>query len=117
MRTTQDMRRYSKSYNSPENKRKRSERGRVAVVARWEKYHASLGDMPIRCDDSKDVCRITVDNFLTRKTTILFFTEGSRLGRYKIDVDGEFWKECGWTEATVRMRKSLARIRRLYVGQ
>jgi len=39
----------------------------------------------------------------------MLFHPGSRRGRFEIDVDGIFWKECGFSEAMVKIRKSCKR--------
>lgn len=105
------MRKYGKQYNSAENKKKRSEAARKAVMVRWNAYHAALSEKPIRTDPPKEFVRITVENLTTSKTEILLFRPGDRKGRFEIDVNGDFWKECGWTEALIRVRKSCKRMR------
>ena len=102
------MRCYSK-YNSAEEKRKRSEKASRAAAARWDAYHASIpqpnyGELPADC------FRITVENLIIGKTEVLSFHPADKSGRYHIDVNGQYWKTCGWTDATVRIRKSCKRM-------
>lgn len=93
-----------------ERKRKLSDRGRRGAEARWAAYHAAIpqpnyGELP------DDMFEITVKNLMTEKTDVLLFhPDRSRSGRYHIDVNGQYWKTCGWTDATVRIRKSCKRM-------
>lgn len=91
-----------------EIKQKLSERGRRAAEARWAQYHASIPapnyhELPDPCFE------IIVRSHISGRTEHLVFHPGSRAGRYRVDVNGIFWRECGWTEATVKIRKALKR--------
>lgn len=102
-------------YRSDAEKKKRSEKASRAAHARWDAYHASIhapdyGDLPDDC------FRVTVDNLISGKSHVLLFHPGSRRGRYRIDVDGSPWAECGWSEAMTRIRKS-CKLMPLYICQ
>lgn len=86
-----------------------SRRGRYGAQVRWDNYHANLPPKIYPPDLPNDCIKITVDNLVTGKTHVMLFHPGSRAGRFKIDVDGIFWKECGWSDAIVRIRKSCKR--------
>lgn len=91
-----------------ERKQKLSDYGRRGAEARWQQYHE---DNPriYPPELPEDCFRITVDNLISGKSHVMLFHPGSRRGRFKIDVDGIFWKECGWSEPMVRIRKSCKR--------
>lgn len=92
-----------------EIKQKLSDRGRRAAEARWSQYHAGI--VPLNYHElPNDCCRITVENLISGKTDVLVFHPGSRRGRFRIDVNGQFWRECGWSDALVRIRKSCKRM-------
>jgi hypothetical protein len=98
-----------RKYRSEEEKRKRSEKASRAACARWDAYHASIprpdyGELPVDC------FRITVENLIIGKTDVLVFHPAGKSGRYRVDVNGQYWKTCGWTDATVRIRKSCKRM-------
>jgi hypothetical protein len=99
---------YSKRYNSPEARRKRSERASRAVTARWERYHAEIGQ---QSPDSltEDLFELTFKNLLTGKTEVLLFRPGDRKNNYRIDVNGKYWRTCGFADATKRIGKSCYR--------
>lgn len=92
-----------------QRRQKLSEYGRKGAEARWAQYHASI-PAPNYHELPENCFRITVENLISGKTNVLLFHPGSRAGRYRVDVNGEFWRECGWTEATVKIRKSLKRM-------
>jgi hypothetical protein len=50
-----------------------------------------------------------VTNHVSGKVTTMVFHPGSRRGRCRIDINGEPWQECGWSESTVKIRKSCKR--------
>ena len=92
-----------------EHKAKLSERGRRGAEARWTAYHASIprpnyGELPDPCFE------IIVINHVSKKTEHLVFHPGKKLGSYRIDVNGKFWKSAGWTDSLVRVRKSCRRM-------
>lgn len=88
---------------------KASEYGRKGAEARWAKYHAEIEPPTYPPELPEDCLRITVDNLVSGKTHIMLFRPGSRRGRFKIDVDSVFWRECGFSEAMERIRKSCKR--------
>lgn len=92
-----------------QRREKNSRRGRLGAQIRWDNYHANLPPREYPPDLPEDCFRITVDNLISGETHIMLFHPGSRRGRYKIDVDGIFWRECGWSDAMVRIRKSCKR--------
>lgn len=92
-----------------EYKERLSQRGREGARVRWERYHASLPPRVYPPDLPADCFRITVENLVSGKTHVLVFHPGSRRGRFKVDVDGVFWRECGWSEALAGVRKSCKR--------
>lgn len=96
-------------YRSEKEKHKRSDKASRAATARWEAYHASIPGPNYAPALPDDCFRITVDNLVSGKTHTMMFHPGSRRGRYQVDVDGVFWKECGWSDAMVRIRKSCKR--------
>lgn len=99
-----------RNYRSEQAKKSRSEKARRAAQARWDAYHDTLDALPVYSNLPDDCFKITVENLISGKTDVLLFHPGDRAGRYKIDVNGRFWKTCGWTEATVRIRKSCKRM-------
>jgi hypothetical protein len=88
---------------------KNSERGRRGAEIRWQNYHANMPTPNYPPELPEDCFRITVDNLISGKTHVMLFHPGSRIGRFRIDVDGKFWTECGFTEAMVKIRKSCKR--------
>lgn len=105
------MRRYGKKWNSPENKKKRSEAGRKGALARWGRYHAALADEPVRADPPADLYRLTFEDLVTGQCEVLLFhPTGKR--QFRIDVNGRYWRTCGWTGAVDRFRKSCVSINR-----
>jgi len=99
-----------RKYRSEQEKQKRSEKASRAAQARWDTYHAALSDVSYPPDLPENCFRITVENLITGKTEVLLFHPGDKSGRYRIDVNGEYWRTCGWTDATVRIRKSCKRM-------
>lgn len=93
-------------HNRATFKEKMSRRGQNGARIRWENYHASLPPCIYPPELPADCIRITVDNLVSGKTHVMLFHPGSRRGRYKIDVDGKFWRECGFSDAMARIRKS-----------
>lgn len=101
---------YYKPYNSPEQRKKRSDRASKAATERWRRYHESLKDEPVRGDLPEDLYRLTFENLITGKTEVLVFHPGSRKNNYRIDVNGKEWKVCGFNGALDRIGKSCYRI-------
>lgn len=97
-----------------EYQEKLSRRGRLGAEARWQKYHDAIGPRAYPPDLPVDCFRITIDNLVTGQSHVLLFHPGSRRGRYKIDADGKHWRECGWSDALARIRKS-CKLMPLYV--
>lgn len=88
-----------------ELKQKRSEYGRKGAEARWSKYRETCPQPNYH--EIPDPCfEITFTNHASGKITTMVFHPGSRRGRYRIDIDGTPWQECGWSEATAAIRKS-----------
>lgn len=99
--------------NRTEYKEKLSRRGRRGAEVRWQLYHESLPARQYPPELPEDCFRITVDNLITGATHVLLFHPGSRRGRYRVDVDGKPWRECGFSDALARLRKS-CRLQPLY---
>jgi hypothetical protein len=102
---------YSRWY-SAENKRKRSEKASRNAQKRWDDYHASLADEPVQKDLPADMYRLTFENLMTGKTEIITFHPGPRINNYRIDVNGQPWKICGFVDALRRIEKSCYKVRR-----
>lgn len=96
-------------YRSQTEKRKRSEKASRAAHARWQQHHANNPAPVYPPELPEDCIRITVDNLISGKSHVMLFHPGSRRGRYRIDVDGQFWQECGFSEAMAKIRKSCKR--------
>lgn len=96
-------------HNRLEFKERASRRGSNGARIRWNNYHADLPPKTCPPDLPNDCIRITVDNLITGKTHVMLFHPGSRVGRFKIDVDDKFWMETGWSDALARIRKSCKR--------
>lgn len=92
-----------------EYKEKLSRRGRRGAEVRWQNYRENLPPRQYPPDLPADCFRLTFENLITGKTEVMLFHPGSRRGRFKIDVNGQFWKECGWSDAMARIRKSCKR--------
>lgn len=88
---------------------KMSRRGKRGAEIKWQNYHANLPAPNYPPELPEDCFRITVDNLISGKSHVMLFHPGSRRGRYRIDVDGVFWTECGWSEAMAKIRKSCKR--------
>lgn len=98
------LRRYGKNWNSPGNRRKRSEAARRAVNVRWEREHAQRESEPEVPDD---LFRVTVENLVTGKTTEVMFHPGTRRNNLRIVVDGKPWGTCGMVAASKLIIHSL----------
>jgi len=92
-----------------EHSERASQRGRYGAQVRWDNYHANLSPREYPPELPEDCIRITVDNLISGKTHVMLFHPGSRRGRFRIDVDGESWRECGWSDAMTKIRKSCKR--------
>lgn len=92
--------------NRQQYKVKLSERGRRGAETRWQNYHANTPAPTYPPELPADCFRITVDNLITGRSHVMLFHPGSRRGRYKVDVDGVLWAECGWSAALAKIRKS-----------
>ena len=99
-------------WNSAEQKRKRSERASRAAVARWEQYHAQFANDPIPSDPPADMFRITFENLMTGRVEVLLFHPGPRRNNYRIDVNGNHWRTCGFVDALRRIEKSCYKMSR-----
>lgn len=91
-----------------EHRQKLSDYGRRGAESRWNQYHKDNPRVypPVL---PNDCFKITVDNLISGKTHVMLFHPGSRRGRFKIDVDGIFWMETGFSDALARIRKSCKR--------
>lgn len=98
--------------NRSEYNRKISERASRAAIIRWDRYHESLADQPIPPDPPADMYRLTFENLMTGKSEILLFHPGPRLNNYRIDVNGQPWRICGFVDALRRIEKSCYKMRR-----
>lgn len=99
--------------NRTEYQRKLSEKGRRAAFARWDAYHAALmATEPVRKAPPADMFRLTFENLMSGKTEVLIFHPGPRLNNYRIDVNGQPWRVCGFVDALRRIEKSCAKMRR-----
>ena len=78
--------------NRTEYKEKLSHRGQNGARIRWDRYHENLPPQTYPLELPNDCVRITVDNLITGKSHVMLFHPGSRRGRFKIDVDGQFWR-------------------------
>lgn len=95
--------------NRSEYKERLSRRGQNGARIRWERYHENLPPRTYPPELPDDCFRITVDNLIAGTSHVMLFHPGSRRGRFKIDVDGVFWRECGFSDAMARIRKSCKR--------
>jgi hypothetical protein len=95
-------------YRSETESQKRSDKASRAANARWDTYHDE-NPRTYPPELPEDCIRITVDNLVTGKSHVMVFHPGSRAGRFRVDVDGQFWKECGFSDALARIRKSCKR--------
>jgi hypothetical protein len=96
-------------HNRSEYRDKMSRRGQNGARIKWERYHENLPPKTYPPELPADCFRIIVENLITGKTDVMLFHPGGRAGRYSIDVNGVYWKTCGWTDAMVRIRKSCKR--------
>jgi hypothetical protein len=99
-------------YNSAEQKQKRSDKASRAAMARWDAYHASLEESPIPPDPPADMYRLTFENLMTGKTEVMLFHPGNRRNNYHIEVNGKYWKTCGFVDALRKIEKSCYKMRR-----
>lgn len=97
---------YYRKYNSPEERKKRSERASRAVTIRWERHLAEWGQQIPNQPPPEDMFQLTFENLITGKTEVLLFHPGTRKNNYRIDVNGKYWRTCGWADAMERIRKS-----------
>lgn len=91
-----------------ERRQKLSNYGRRGAEVRWQQYHEE-NSRTYPSELPEDCFRITVDNLISGKTHVMLFHPGSRLGRFKVDVNGVFWTECGFSEVLAKIRKSCKR--------
>lgn len=94
-----------RKYRSEEEKRKRAEKASRAARARWDAYHAAKMDEPEMFTLPQDCYRLTIENLIHNKTHVFLFHPAHKSGCYDIDLDGVFWKRCGFTECLVFIRK------------
>jgi len=102
-----------RKYNSPEAKQARSKKSSRAAQARWDAYHAAKADEPLPFELPPDCYRITVENLILNRSYVLLFHPAGKSGSYNIDMNGVFWKKCGFTEAMVWIRKACRRMKKI----
>lgn len=100
-------------WNSPENKRKRSEKASRAAEARWSAYHALIADEPIATTPPADMYRLTFENLMTGKIEVMLFHPGTRSNNYRIDLNSKFWRTCGFVDALDRIVRSCYKLSRV----
>ena len=91
-----------------ELKRRRSIAGQKGAEARWSN-NAQNTPKPDYHELPDPCVTIQVTNHASGKVTTMIFHPGDRRGRFAIDIDGKFWKQSGWTDTTVKIRKSCKR--------
>lgn len=104
MRKGKLLRHRSKAYNSPEARKKRSERARKGALAANK---AKAEKREPRVEPPADLFRVTVDNLVTGKRTVVTMHPGTRRNNLRIDVDGQPWKTCGMVDASKLIIRSL----------
>ncbi len=93
-----------------QGKKKRSESARRAVLARWERYHATKLLEPTLSSIPDPCYRLTIENFVTGQSHVLVFHPANKLNRFAITVDDKDWTICRWSKALVKVRKSCVRM-------
>lgn len=99
-----------RKYRSDEEKRKRSEKASRAANARWAAFHAAKANEPEMFVLPNNCYRITIENLIHDKAHVFLFHPAGKSGCYNIDLNGKFWKKCGFTEAMVWIRKACKRM-------
>jgi hypothetical protein len=86
----------------------RSATARAAAVARWERYHRAPaeGGSPIRGDPPETLLVITLSGHLCGAQSHRFeLRAGCRCGRYRVFLDGGFWREMSLTRLLAAVRR------------
>lgn len=79
------MRHYSKTWNSPENRKKRSDIARYAVSCRADRQPENREPVTVLPETRMT---LTAENHITGKITVITFHEGSRSNNATLKVDG-----------------------------
>lgn len=99
------------NYFSEEARLKRSETSSRAAEARWSK-NAETEPHPDYHEYPENMYRLTFENLMTGKTEVLTFHPGTRKNNKRIDVNGKFWKVCGFVGALERIVTSCYKMER-----
>lgn len=99
------MRHYSKNYNSPESRRKRSERARYAVSCRADRQPENRAP---RIAQREDLFEIVVRNKISGNETLIEINRGTRANNFRFIVGGKLWKICGMARAEGLILRSLS---------
>jgi hypothetical protein len=98
------LRHRSRNYNSPESRKKRSDRARKGAEA-TNAIKASKRDPYV--EPIQDLLELTVRNLVTGKVTVLTYHPGRRRNNMRIEIDGQAWKTCGMVEASKKITESI----------
>ena len=69
-----------------------------------------LIEFPAYDNRPENMYRITVENLMAGDKHELLFHPGPRLNNFSVDVNGNPWRVCGWSDAMNRIRKSCKRM-------
>mgnify|MGYP007089981328 CR=1 FL=1 len=83
---------------------KRSERARKGAIA-TNKIKAAKREP--RYFPPDNLFRVTVENLITGKQTVITMHPGTRSNNLRIEVDGQHWKTCGMVAASKLIINSL----------
>ena len=81
---------------------------RAAAVARWERYHRRLAAEPdaVRVNPPETLLAITLSGHLCGAQSHRFeLRSGCRCGRYRVYLDGQFWRETSLTRLLAAIRR------------
>lgn len=97
-------------YNSREKKEKRIARAKAGARARWDNYSE---DMPPRDAEKplpdKRYTLIFIDHIIS-KEYVFTLHKGKRKGSFRIDVNGQPFRDGGWSKVLEEIRKKRIRI-------
>ena len=83
----------------------------VAARARWAAAHAGLSPRaPGAPLEGRLLRQVVVSDLLSGMRHTLDFYGTRFLNRWRVEVDGQLWKVCGWSAAMALVRKSCVRI-------
>ena len=99
------------NYFSSEARLRRSEISSRAAEARWSR-NAETEPRPDYHEYPEDMYRLTFENLMTGKTEVLTFHPGTRKNNKRVDVNGKFWKVCGFVDAMARVVTSCYKMAR-----